>query len=163
MVIGISSGVGKSTFAKNLGKKLGINVYHLDSYFWKPGWVEATLEEFTESQEEIVANDSWIIDGNYSNTFELRAKRADTIIYLELPRYMCLFRVLKRYFKHIGKKRPDLGCTEKIDWEFITFIWTTYKPRIRKMQERLERLSKDKTVIKLKGKKQIQAFLNNGA
>ncbi|MEH7387185.1 topology modulation protein [Bacillus sp. JJ1521] len=159
MVIGISSGVGKSTFAGKLGNKIGIDVYHLDSYFWKPGWVEASYEEFTAAQEEILSKDSWIIDGNYSGTFELRAKQADTIIYLEIPRYQCLFRVLKRYFTHIGKKRPDLGCTEKIDWEFIKFIWTTYKPRIDKMQERLNRLSQDNTVIILRGKKEINDFI----
>ncbi|MCC3356078.1 topology modulation protein [Bacillus sp. REN16] len=160
MVIGISAGVGKSTFAQKLGNKTGIDVHHLDSYFWKPGWVEAPHEEFKAAQEEILTNDSWIIDGNYSKTFELRAEQADTIIYLELPRYQCLYQVLKRYVTHIGKKRPDLGCTEKIDWEFIKFIWTTYKPRIHKMQERLDRLSQDKTVIVLRGKKEINDFIN---
>ncbi|MEH7236807.1 topology modulation protein [Bacillus sp. JJ1562] len=160
MVIGISAGVGKSTFAQQLGNKMGIDVYHLDSYFWKPGWVEASHEEFTEAQERILAKGSWIIDGNYSNTFELRTKQADTIVYLELPRYQCLYRVLKRYVKHIGKKRADLGCTEKIDWEFIKFIWTTYKPRIHKMQERLNRLSKEKTVIILRGTKEINGYIN---
>ncbi|MEH7381004.1 topology modulation protein [Bacillus sp. JJ1533] len=160
MVIGVSAGVGKSTFAQTLGKQLEIDVYHLDRYFWKPGWVEASLEEFTQAQEEILTKDSWIIDGNYSSTFELRAQQADTIIYLELPRYQCLYRVFKRYFKHIGKKRPDLGCTEKIDWKFINFIWTTYKPRIHKMQERLNRLSRDKTVIILRGKKEIKNYIN---
>ncbi|WP_077619544.1 topology modulation protein [Bacillus sinesaloumensis] len=160
MVIGISPGVGKSTFAHKLGKKIGINVYHLDSYFWKSGWVEATYEEFAASHEEILQNDSWIIDGNYTKTFELRAKQADTIIYLELPRYLCLYRVFRRYFTHIGKKRPDLGCTERMEWEFIKFIWTTYKPRLQKMQERLERLSKEKTVIILRGKREINDFIS---
>ncbi|WP_010676683.1 P-loop NTPase family protein [Bacillus timonensis] len=161
MVIGISAGVGKSTFAKKLGRELGIDVYHLDSYFWKPDWVEASHEEFKAAQEEIVAKECWIIDGNYSKTFELRAKEADTIIYLELPRYQCLYRVIKRYFTYIGKKRPDLGCTEKLDWKFIKFIWTTYKPRLHKMQERLNRLSQDKTVIILKGKKEMNDYISN--
>lgn len=160
MVIGISPGVGKSTFARKLGNKIEINVYHLDSYFWKPGWVEAQLDEFITAQENILMNDSWIIDGNYSKTFERRAEQADTIIYLELPRYMCLYRVFKRYLKHIGKKRPDLGCTEKFDWGFIKFIWTTYKPRLHKMQERLEQLSKEKNVIILRGRKQIDNYIS---
>lgn len=160
MVIGISAGVGKSTFAQKLGNKTGIDVFHLDSYFWKPGWVEASLAEFTQAQEEILRNNSWIIDGNYSKTFDLRAEQADTIIYLELPRYRCLYQVLKRYLTHIGKKRPDLGCTEKLDWKFIKFIWTTYKPRVHKMRERLNRLAKDKTVVILRGKKEIHDFMS---
>ncbi|MFT4416451.1 topology modulation protein [Fredinandcohnia humi] len=162
MVIGVSPGVGKSIFAQRLGDALGIDVYHLDSFFWKPGWVEATLEEFTAAQENIIEKESWIIDGNYSNTFDLRVQHADTIIYLELPRYVCLFRVLKRWLMHLGKKRPDLGCTEKLDWEFIKFIWTTYKPRIHKMQQRLEKLSQEKNIIVLKGTKEINHYFNRG-
>jgi adenylate kinase family enzyme len=46
MIIGISPGVGKSTFARRLGELLQVEVYHLDAYFWKPNWVEASLEEF---------------------------------------------------------------------------------------------------------------------
>lgn len=158
MVIGISPGVGKSTFAQKLGRSLGIEVYHLDSLFWKPGWVEASIDEFTAAQEDVLQKESWIIDGNYSNTFKLRTQHADTIIYLELPRYVCLYRVVKRWLKHYGKKRPDLGCTEKLDWEFIKFIWTTYKPRVHKMHERLTELSKEKQVIILKGQKEINSY-----
>lgn len=32
------SGVGKSHFAKRLGNLLGIKVFHLDKYYWKPNW-----------------------------------------------------------------------------------------------------------------------------
>ena len=49
MVIGVSSGVGKSTFARKLGEALKINVYHLDTLYWKRNWVEATLEDFLKS------------------------------------------------------------------------------------------------------------------
>lgn len=88
MVIGISAGVGKSTFARRLGKATNINVYHLDALYWKPGWIEATLGEFSKEQKEILNLHQWIIEGNYSNTFETRAESADTLIYLELPLYL---------------------------------------------------------------------------
>ncbi|MCH1626871.1 topology modulation protein [Fredinandcohnia quinoae] len=161
MVIGVSAGVGKSTFARKLSEKLDIEVCHLDTLFWKSGWVEATLEEFTEAQQEIIKKEQWIIEGNYSTTFEIRTEYADTIIYLELPRYVCLYRVIKRWLTHIGKKRPDVGCTEKMDWAFIKFIWTTYHPRVKKMKDRFHRLSHEKTIIVLKGKEEINAYLKN--
>jgi len=82
MVLGISAGVGKSTFAQQLGDRLNISVYHLDAFYWKPGWIEAGLPEFKSKQEEVVVRDSWIIEGNYSSTYDLRASYADTIIYL---------------------------------------------------------------------------------
>lgn len=46
MVIGVSSGVGKSTFAMNLGEALNINVHHLDTLYWKAGWIKSSKEEF---------------------------------------------------------------------------------------------------------------------
>lgn len=137
MVIGVSAGVGKSTFSRRLGEALNIDVYHLDTLYWKPGWVEASLEEFSEAQMNIVQRPNWIIEGNYSNTFDIRVENADTIIYLELPLHICLYRVIRRWITNIGKVRPDMaeGCKEKIDWEFIKFILTTYRPRKENMKK----------------------------
>ncbi|HEY4553771.1 MAG TPA: topology modulation protein [Bacillaceae bacterium] len=164
MVIGVSAGAGKSTLARKLGKALKIDVYHLDTLFWKPGWVIAPTEEFTAEQEEIVRRESWIMEGNYSGTFHIRQERADTIIYLELPLYTCYFRVVKRWLTHLGKTRPDMtaGCPEKLDWEFIKFIGTTYHRRKRNMKQLLNDLQKPdsgKQVIILSGKREIGRFL----
>ncbi|MCL6572878.1 MAG: topology modulation protein [Bacillus sp. (in: Bacteria)] len=166
MVIGISAGVGKSTFARKLGEALGINVYHLDVLYWKPNWVEASNEEFSRAQQGIVIQNQWIIEGNYNNTFEIREEHADTIIYLELPLYICLYRVIKRRITNSGKTRPDMGvgCKEKIDWDFIKFICTTYYPRKRKTAERLhalQALDTKKVIIVLKGKQEINSYLKN--
>ncbi|QWI72989.1 topology modulation protein (plasmid) [Bacillus mycoides] len=166
MVIGISAGVGKSTFARKLGKALNINVYHLDALYWKPNWVEASLEEFSKAHQEIVNQGQWIIEGNYNKTIEIRAERADTIIYLEMPLYVCLYRVVKRWLMNIGKTRPDMGegCKEKIDWDFIKVIYTTYYPRKRKMVERLQALQvlgSKKNIITLRSKREINSYLEN--
>ncbi|RDI45435.1 topology modulation protein [Falsibacillus pallidus] len=166
MVVGISAGVGKSTFAKKIGDLLDIPVHHLDRHFWKPGWAQATFEEFRGAQEEILEHDRWIIEGNYTATYDMRAEQADTIIYLELPRYVCIYRVFKRFFKNIGRTRPDLGpdCKEKIDWPFLKFIWTTYYPRKAQMQKRFtafQSLGKDKTIVELKNKKEIADYLQS--
>ncbi|RLQ93378.1 P-loop NTPase family protein [Falsibacillus albus] len=164
MVIGVSAGVGKSTFAKRLGTALNIPVFHLDAYFWKPGWVQASLEDFSSAQRNIAERNSWIMEGNYTNTYEIRAEKADTIIYLELPRRVCLFRVFKRWLKNIGRTRPDLGegCKEKLDWEFLKFIWTTYFPRKEKMNVRFQDFlakGSNNEVITLKNKKEIKAYI----
>ena len=167
LVLGISAGVGKTTFATQLGRILNKKVYHLDALFWKPGWVEASLEEFSNAQKQIIENtEEWIIEGNYSTTYDLRMKAADTLIYLECPLYVCLYRVIKRYLSNIGKTRPDMGegCTEKLDWEFIKFIITTYKPRKKKMEKRLstfKSIRPQNQVITLKNRKAIRSFLKS--
>lgn len=162
MVIGVGAGVGKSTFARRLGKITGAEVTHLDRLYWKPNWIEAPHEEFLAAQEQVVQNEKWIIEGNYSGTFAIRERAADTIIYLELPLYVCLYRVLKRRVQYHGKTRDDIGegCEEKIDWAFLKFILTTYGPRKKKMKERLQRYAAEgKTVHYLKTSTQIEGFL----
>ncbi|KAA0563523.1 topology modulation protein [Bacillus sp. CH30_1T] len=164
MVMGVSAGVGKSTFARKLGEVLDINVYHLDSLYWKPDWVEASLEEFAANQKKIVSLDQWIIEGNYSNTYDIRVQNADTIIYLELPLIFCLYRVFKRWILNVGKTRPDMGkgCREKLDYKFLKFICTTYYPRKKKMKARLQAfkgIGSQKNIITLTNKKEIQSYL----
>ncbi|GER66892.1 topology modulation protein [Weizmannia acidilactici] len=164
LVIGVSAGAGKSTFARRLGEKLGIEVIHLDALFWKPGWKEASLEEFRASQMEVVQKDTWIMEGNYSNSIDIREAAADTVFYLELPLLVCLYRVVKRRILNHGKTRPDMGkgCEEKLDFKFLKFIVSTYHSRKKKMVERIESYKQmGKTVIVLKGRKQINAFLKN--
>ena len=164
LVIGVGSGAGKSTFARRLGKLTGIEVTHLDRLFWKPGWVESSVEEFTEAQQQVILNDTWIIEGNYTGTIDIRESYADTVIYLELPLHVCLFRVLKRRVQYHGKIRDDVGegCEEKIDMAFLKFILTTYKPRKNKMKVRMQRYANEgKTVYYLKTRQQIEGFLTN--
>jgi adenylate kinase family enzyme len=166
MVIGVSAGVGKSTFARRLGDNLNIEVHHLDTFYWKPGWVEATLEEFISAQKEVSSHDKWIMEGNYSHSFNLRSELADTIIYLELPLGICLYRVIKRWLSNLGKTRPDMakGCNEKLDWQFIKFIISTYFPRKKEMKIKLADLQKsdpEKVIVILKSKPDIEGYLLN--
>ncbi|KEK18767.1 topology modulation protein [Bacillus manliponensis] len=166
MIVGVSSGVGKSTFARKLGKLLQKPVYHLDALFWKPNWIQASLEEFTEAQQRIVTEGEWIIEGNYNNTFDIRTTYADTIIYLQFPLHVCLYRVFERFVMNIGRTRSDLGggCKEKLDWLFLKFIWTKYYPRKENMPRKLAEFhanNQDKTVILLKNKQEIASYLEN--
>ena len=119
------SGAGKSTFARALGARLGIPVVHLDALFWEPGWKEPQNEAFRARVGAAIDGDAWISDGNYvSRTFDLRLPRADTVIFLDQPRWLCVFRILWRWLTSFGRTRPDLaeGCSENFDWAF--FLWT---------------------------------------
>ena len=93
-----SGGSGKSTLARQLGERLKIKVYHLDALFWKPNWVGVPKDEQTKVQNDLVKKESWIIDGNYGGTMDIRLNAADTIIFLDIPRTICLYRAFKIRF-----------------------------------------------------------------
>ena len=82
MVIGCG-GAGKSTFSKKLGQLTGLEVIHLDQYYWKPNWEESDKEEWNQLATQLATKPSWIMDGNYGGTMDIRIARADTIIYLD--------------------------------------------------------------------------------
>src|SRR5215211_7294532 len=131
LVIG-SGGAGKSTVSTKLGQLLNLEVHHLDKFYWRPGWVETPPEEWRETVTELIGRDSWIIDGNYSGTLELRIQKCDTIVFLDLPRLLCLWRIVKRNFRYRNGGRPDIaaGCPEKLDAEFVSWVWN-YATRSR--------------------------------
>ncbi|MFC7686071.1 DNA topology modulation protein [Ureibacillus sp. GCM10028918] len=157
-----SGGSGKSTLARELGKILKIEVYHLDALFWKPGWVGTSREEQKMVQSDLVENESWIFDGNYGGTMDIRLNKADTIIFLDIPRTICAYRVFKRRIQYRKKTRPDMGegCEERLDLEFLKWVWKyprTKKPAIVK---KLELLPREKEIITLTSLKEVDHFLN---
>jgi adenylate kinase family enzyme len=133
------SGAGKSTFARALGAKLRAPVVHLDALFWQPGWTEPEAEAFRTAVAKAIAGEAWVTDGNYvSRTFDLRMPRADTVIFVHQPRWLCMFRILWRVVTYWGRRRPDLaeGCLEHFDWAFIKWTWNfraQSQPRVLEM------------------------------
>ena len=125
LIIGCG-GAGKSTLSKQLGDAMNLPVYHLDKLWWKPGWVEESVEHFDAELAKILKQKQWIIDGNYNRTLPERLKYADAVIFLDYSSWLCLFRALKRIFRWRGQVRPDMGtgCPERLDLEFLRYIWT---------------------------------------
>ena len=160
LVIG-SSGAGKSTFARRLGKITGIEIVHLDKLHWKPNWTEPSKEEWRIVVENLVKRDSWILDGNFSSTMKIRVAACDTVVFLEMPRVVCIWRVLKRIVVYRRGERPDMaeGCGEKFDWTFIKWIWNYPKQSKPKIESILEQYRNEKTIIYLKSNQEIENFL----
>ena len=149
--------------ARQLGEKLKINVYHLDALFWKPNWVGVPKDEQIKVQNDLVKKEDWIIDGNYGGTMDIRLNAADTIIFLDIPRTICVYRAFKRMLQYRNKTRPDMGegCEERFSFEFFKWIWEYPKTKRPKILDRLKQLSKEKEVIILKSPKEVENYIEN--
>lgn len=163
LVIG-SGGAGKSTFARRLGERLGLPVIHLDRAYWHPGWVETPKDEWRRKVEEMCAGETWVMDGNYSGTLEVRLAACDSVIFLDLPRVLCVWRVLRRSFMYGERGRSDMaeGCRERPDLEYVKFIaWVwNYRKRSRpKVLALLESAASDKRVVRLRSSEEVERFL----
>lgn len=158
LVVG-SCGAGKTRFSLELGRKTGLPLIHLDRCYWKPGWVKPTREEWRETVSTLIRGESWILDGNYASSFDLRMPVCDTVIFLDYPRGLCLRRTLKR---RLGpRERPDMapGCAERVDLDFLRYVWSfprLHRPRIL---EALESFGRGKRVETLRSPAEAERFL----
>ncbi|MDZ7611932.1 MAG: AAA family ATPase [Candidatus Moranbacteria bacterium] len=160
IIIG-SCGAGKSTFARNLHGILGIEVIHLDQHFWKPKWTRTESEEWRARVKELMKKDSWIMDGNYRSTMDLRLHQADTIIWLDFSRLKCFWGILKRRWKN--NRTDNLNqCRERITFELVKWVLWNFPRYNRKDIIKITESSKEnKNVYILKSKKEIGIFLKN--
>ncbi len=130
-------GSGKSTFAHQLHSKTKIPLYHLDKYFFIANWEKRDNDDFMRIQNEIVRSESWIIDGNCTQSLETRYAQADVCFYFNFSKILCLWRICKRIFhnrSHIDD-RAD-GCDEVVRWVLIKYMWTFEK----RVSERISHL-----------------------
>jgi adenylate kinase family enzyme len=119
-------GAGKTTVALALGRQLGAPVFHLDALYWKPGWVASSWDELRAAQRELLADERWVIDGNYAaGGLEERLERADLIVVVMTSRRRSLARVVRRSLRHRGTTRPDLGDgkPERLRLDFLRWVW----------------------------------------
>ena len=101
------------------------------------------------------------MDGNYKETFDVRFKEADTIIYLDYSTIQCFWRVIKRIVKYNGKVRPDMpkGCKERFNLEFLYFVATFNQKNRTGILEKLNLIKNKKKVYILKTDKATDKFL----
>ncbi len=131
-------GSGKSTFSRALSARTGLPLIHLDLHYWKPGWVKPSDDEWGMKQRSLLAGDAWIADGNYRETLDLRLERADTVVVLNTPWWVCAARAFVRGVRRpAGTQMPD-GCEDSViqrlrdEWRAV---WVNWRDR-RKEPER---------------------------
>lgn len=137
MIVGCA-GSGKSTLARQLSSITGSRVVYLDHFYWAPGWVKRSQQEINDLMNEAFAENGWICDGNNSQSFALRVPKTNMLIWLDLPRMICIWRVIKRIILHYGQQRDDLpaGCPDQFNWDFLKWVWNFHKnsrPKLEKL------------------------------
>ena len=101
-------GSGKSTFARRLQEKTGMPLICLDNLWWRTDGSHISRAEFDRALSELLQGEKWIIDGDYSRTYEVRIQASDTVIFLDYPEAVCMDGIRAR----VGQPRPDMPWAE---------------------------------------------------
>jgi adenylate kinase family enzyme len=120
-----ASGAGKSTTARALARDLGVPFVELDAIFHQPGWAPLADDEFRRRVAELAAGDAWVIDGNYSAVRPLVWARADTVIWIDLPRLAVMRQIIWRTLRRVAF-RAELWNGNRERWANF-FSWNPEK------------------------------------
>ena len=160
LVVGCA-GAGKTTLARRLARASGLPLIHLDFHYWRPGWQLPASADWREQVIALAATPEWIMDGNYSNTYDIRMPRADTLIWLDYARWVCLRRVLLRTLTGYGRTRPDLpeSCPERLDIPFLRYVWNFPQKHRPRIVDAIERFGAHLRIARLQSDRDAHEFL----
>ncbi|MBV9617104.1 MAG: hypothetical protein JO031_16750 [Ktedonobacteraceae bacterium] len=155
-----SPGAGKTTLATELGKTLNIKVFHLDRLLWKRGWIRKCKDTRIDILYKIVPERQWIIEGTYLSSSKPRLEEADTIIFLDMPPWLCLLRIIRRHRKNRGMPRRDLpmDSADKLTLSRMLKVLTFALAERERLQRVLNKYESER-VVRLCSHKAVKNFL----
>ncbi len=165
-------GSGKSSLAAKLHAITGITIYHLDQYFWKPGWQRPDRVEFAKVHKKLCDKEDglpaealyegWIIEGMAVRHFDYRAEKADVIIFLDIPLWLCLYRIFKRAITCYGTVRDSSAkdCPERMpSWEFLSYVWNFNRKHKPIVESLLEKYKDEKKIFVIKNNAELNKLI----
>ena len=151
-------GAGESVFSQKLKEITNLPLYHLDMLYHNTDGTHISKEELEDKLREIFKNNTWIIDGNYQRTLEMRIKECDTVFLLDYPTEICVAGAESR----IGQKREDLPWVEKnLDENFKQNIINFSNEKLPEIYKILNKYKENKNIIIFKSRKEADMYLKN--
>lgn len=155
-------GAGKTTLARELGARLGLEPIHLDRLWWRPGWRERGREEFDAELAELLRRPEWILDGNFQRTLPERLKFGRHRDPAGIPPGAAACGTRSNVTSAIaGTSRPDVGegCPERLNLPFLRYIWNYNRVTLPRVQAALEAAPAGCRIIRLASPAATAAFL----
>jgi adenylate kinase family enzyme len=168
-----NAGSGKTTLGRELAARLGVPHLELDGIYHQPDWVPLATDEFARRVGEITAGDGWVIDGNYTAVRSLIWARADTVVWLDLPRRTVMRRVIWRTIRRVisraelwnGNREPWQNLVRRDPQESV-IAWAWFRHAV--YQQRYAAAALDPTwahlrFIRVTSRRDVRALLSRAA
>jgi adenylate kinase family enzyme len=167
-----NSGSGKTTLARSLAAALAVPYLELDSVFHQPDWQPLDRALFVQRVDEFSQAPGWVVDGNYSAVRELVWSRADTVIWLDLPRRRVMRQVIWRTLRRLATK-AELWNGNREQWRnlfgppeesIIAWAWTKHRMyRDRYLSAQADPANAHLTFLRVRSGKQVVTLLRSAS
>ena len=155
------SGAGKTYLARELSKIYSLPIIHIDAIGLSAKYgVFKDKPAFLKKVKKELESDKWIVEGVFKSTLGYRIPRAELTIYLDYPRRIYYYRVLKRRWQYRSKQREEMpdSWKEKIDRNFFKYVWSFHKNQTPFIKEELAK-HPGANIVTIKNPKQLKLFL----
>ena len=153
-------GSGKTCLTRQLSRILDLPAVHLDAIFWRPGWISTPQPEWRGMVRSLLRQDSWIMDGTYESTLDLRIPAAEVIVMVNRPRWSCLWGVVRRSLTYRNKPRPDAPPGQPIDLAYLRYIWNYPGRTDALVRELIKKYGPQIPVIRLDKRENVKALIS---
>jgi adenylate kinase family enzyme len=169
VVVG-TSGSGKTTVARQLATLMGGVHIELDALNWGANWRDSTTEELQYKVNQAMTALCWALDGNYSKVRASVWAQADTLVWLDFPLWLNLWRISKRTFLRVvtqeslwAGNRESLRAAVSKEGMFY-WVLKTHARRRREIPQYLQRdENRHLQVVHLRTPHETTAFLQRVA
>lgn len=163
------SGSGKSTLARALAARLGVPYLELDAVNHQPGWVPLPPDDLRRAVAATISGEGWVVDGNYSAVRQLVWERADTVVWLDLPRRTVMRQIIWRTLRRVAL-RQELWNGNRERWRnavsldpeksIIAWAWHNHgKYRTRYPAAARDPANAHLTFLRLTSREEVARFL----
>ena len=161
-----TTGSGKSWLAKRLAERHGLRLIELDALNWGPGWQPAPVELLRHRVEREIRDGDWIVVGNYDSVRDLTWRAADTLIWLDLPLPLVIWRLFWRTLRRSVTKENlwGTGNTESLVRSFFTrqsillYAMKSHRKNRWRFTADVESFGKGKVVVRLIDAREVARF-----
>jgi adenylate kinase family enzyme len=162
-----TTGSGKSRLAERLAAQTGLRVIELDALFWGRDWQPAPLELFRHRVEREIRDGGWIVVGIYGQVRDLTWRAADTLIWLDLPLPLVVWRLLRRTVWRALTRENLWGTGNRESFvrsffsrqSILLYALKTHRRNRRRFAIECEFLGKDKRIVRLQSDGEVERFV----
>lgn len=87
-------------------------------------------------------------------------ERADTVIFLDVPRWLCIYSIFKRRVQYWNKQRPDINAgKETISFEFLRYVWRFKKDKRPEVVKLVESVKGEKDIYTIYSRNQLDQVM----